>query len=303
MLEGIWTNAAILQRAKELWQPAIALTDFNGIYGVVDFYSKSKGFEIQPLIGVELPYISHRSMLWQDKTVIQSTWTLTLLALTETWYHNLLAIVSSAYHNAHFDIPCLDSQILSQNSQDIAVLVGGIGSYVYQAIELNRDSEKIRNHIHELQSIVGKEHVCIDITAQLFEYYPILKSLHDILLQCAEDNDLLVVTSSGFVYPYVDQKIAYETALAIKDNKRTYDSDSRKVKWDYHILSEDEIRSILIQNGYSSIQIDLWTENTVKVAEMSHVKIILWQALFPNYEVPEDIQHLYDEYKDVVLQE
>ena len=43
--------------------------------------------------------------------------------------------------------------------------------------------------------------------------------------------------------------------------------------------------------------------NTLKVAEMSHVKIVLGQSLFPNYPVPQEIQDLYDKYKDNLIQE
>jgi len=39
------------------------LTDFNGVYGVVDFYSKAKTVDIQPLLGVELPYIPQAILL------------------------------------------------------------------------------------------------------------------------------------------------------------------------------------------------------------------------------------------------
>ncbi len=302
MLEGIGPNATIVQRAKELWQPAIALTDFNGMYGVVDFYSKAKGLEIQPIIGVELPYVAHRSLLGQDKSVIHTTGTLTYLALSEIGYHNLLHIVSEAYQNSYFDIPCVDNEILAQYSQDVVVLVGGIMSYAYQAVSISQEN-KIMKLIEDLTAIFPPERIVIDITAQLYDYYPVLKKLHEILLKCAHENMFLVVTSSGFTYPYADQKTAYETALAIKDNKRNYDPDARKVKWDYHILSEDEVRTILEKNDHTIEQIELWTTNTLKVAQMSHVTITLGQSLFPNYEVPEDIQKLYEEYKDELIQE
>lgn len=303
MLEWIGSNLAILQRAKELWQPAIALTDFNGVYGVVDFYSKAKTVDIQPLLGVELPYIPQTIMLWKDKNTILTTGTLTILALSETGYHNLLAIVSQAYDNAHYDIPCVDNATLAAHREDILVLAGGIGSYFYQSVAMNHDEEILITHLQELQDIVGKDHFVVDITAQSFDFYPVLKSLHSLLLSYALQHELLIVTSSGFTYPYQDQKIAYETALAIKDNKRTYDPDARKIQWAYHILSEDEVRTILLNNGYDWSDVELWMSNTLKVAEMSHVKIVLGQSLFPNYPVPQEIQDLYDKYKDNLIQE
>ena len=303
MLEGIGSNASILQRAKELWQPAIALTDFNGVYGVVDFYSKSKWFEVQPLIGVELPYIPHRNLLWQTRGVLQQSWTLTYLALSERGYHNILSIVSQAYEQAHFDVPCVDNEVLTKYAQDVLVLIGGIWSYAYQALDIMQDEEKISLLVDSMKEIFTPERVVIDITAQSYDHYPILVQLDRVLLGLADQHKLMVVTSSGFSYPYEDQKIAYETALAIKDNKRNYDPDARKVQWAYHILSEDEVRTILTHNGHTQENIDLWTSNTMKIVELSHVKITLWQALFPNYENPENIVDLYEKYKNELVKE
>ena len=303
MLEGIWSNTSILMRAKELWQEAIALTDLNGVYGVVDFYSKAQWIGVQPLIGVELPYIPQRSILGNDKSALAHAGTLTLLALSETWYHNLLSLVSAAYDKAHFEIPCLDNEILSQYAKDMVVIIGGIASYAYQSLLLSNDPGKLTGHIDTICAIMWKEQTIIDITAQSYQHYPILKQLDKLLLAWATQQELMIVTSSGYLYQYKDQKNAYETALAIKDNTRTYNSDTRKVAWDHHILTEDDVRTILTKNGHASDAIALWIENTWKIAAQSSVAINLWQALFPNYEVSEEMMTLYENNKDILIQE
>lgn len=302
MLEGIWSNASILQRAQEIWQEAIALTDLNGVYGVIDFYSKSQWFDVQPLIGVELPYIPQSTFLGKDKNAINNTGTLTLLALSEVGYHNLLSLVSASYDKAHFDIPCLDNQILEQYKQDIAVIVGGIGSYAYQSLIVN-DTNRLTDHIENIHDIMWKDCTIIDITAQSYKNYSFLKQLDVLLLAWAKKRDLLIVASSGFLYPYKDQKSAYETALAIKDNTRTYNPDTRKVAWDHHILTEDEVRTVLVNNGHNPESVDLWIDNTGKLAKTSTLTIALWQALFPNYEVSEEMTSLYNAHKDMLIQE
>lgn len=93
-----------------------------------------------------------------------------------------------------------------------------------------QDEEKISLLVDSMKEIFTPERVVIDITAQSYDHYPILEQLDRVLLGLADKHKLMVVTSSGFSYPYEDQKIAYETALAIKDNKRNYDPDARKVQ-------------------------------------------------------------------------
>jgi DNA polymerase-3 subunit alpha len=53
-LEAIGTPKEIIKKAKELELKNIALTDLNGMYGVVSFYDKAKENEINPIIGTEL---------------------------------------------------------------------------------------------------------------------------------------------------------------------------------------------------------------------------------------------------------
>jgi DNA polymerase III alpha subunit len=84
-----------------------------------------------------------------------------------------------------------------------------------------------------------------------------------------------MVTSSGYCYPHQNQKIAYETALAIKDGKKNYEPDARKIKGDHHIFSEQEVRDILKKNDFHDIMIDNLIDGTNALADRCHIKITL----------------------------
>ena len=122
--------------------------------------------------------------------------------------------------------------------------------------------------------------------------------VNDFLLNNVKDYNCLMVTSSGYLYPSRSQKWAYETALAIKDGKRNYDPDARKIVWDHHILSEEEIRDILQKNALDTELIDRLVDATWELAELCNAKITLGQALFPNYDTPEEMRVLYNEAKE-----
>lgn len=101
-------------------------------------------------------------------------------------------------------------------------------------------------HIQQMIEICGSDYVIVDVMAQSYKHYPILAQLNPALLEQAKLHQLKVVTTSAYRYPKASQKTAYETALAIKDVTKVYDSNSRKVLGEHHILSEDEIRTILL---------------------------------------------------------
>lgn len=183
------------------------------------------------------------------------------------------------------------------------VLIGGIGSYVYQAMALSQDQAKIVDLCDDLLQLFPKERILIDITAQEYNAYPVLQQLDPVLLQVADAYGCMVVTSSGFFYPLAEHKLAYQTALAIKDNKKTYDSDARTVPGQGHILSEDEVLAILRNNGHKEEDVQTWMDNTGKVADMSQLSIALGQSLFPNYQNPDRIVKLYDTYVTQLVRE
>ncbi len=301
MLEWIGSHNHIFQKAKDLEQSAIALTDLYGIYGVVDFYIKAKNFEINAIIWVELPYTPFFSLLPKTKWVIKTLWTLTFLVKDAIWYHNLLRLVSTAYNQSIDDIPCLDSQILKQYSEWLIVLVGWMHSYISTALAKD-DITEAKALFTQLSEIFDPEDIVLDITAQPYEIYPTLSLLNNWLIEQWKTNGYTMVTTSDYHYPEASQKKAYETALAIKDGKKTYESDARKVLWEHHILSEQDVRNILEKNKISDDLIQSLIDNTVTVADRCHAKITLWQALFPNYETPEHIKELYELHKDNMVE-
>ena len=64
LLDGLSRIDDLVQRAVELNQPAVALTDHGAMYGTMPFYRAAKKAGIKPIIGIE-SYLSKRRM--QDK--------------------------------------------------------------------------------------------------------------------------------------------------------------------------------------------------------------------------------------------
>lgn len=293
MLEGIGSLASLFQVSKNLWQSALALTDIYGLYGLVDFYTKSKWFEIKPLLGVEIPFVPHCDTHQFQKWISHPS-TITILVQSPEGYHNLLRLVSAGYTFAKDELPFVDFALLKQFSQWLLILIGWLNSYAHQLCK-DHDSEQLQQFIENCIASFGKDNCIIDITAQSYKSYPFLQQANDMLLQLAQELGLFTVTSSGYLYPEASQKTAYETALAIKDGRRVYDPEARKIAWEHHILSEWEIRALLKNNGFSDELIDQLVHATGELADRCVTKITLGQALFPNFETPVDVQSLYEE--------
>lgn len=66
-------------------------------------------------------------------------------------------------------------------------------------------------------------------------------------------------------------------------------------------MTEDEIRTILEHNGFENKAIDQLIDTNNAIAESIQTAIDLNQALFPNYETPEDVKAIYEQYKDKLI--
>ena len=96
MLEGAMEPKTIAERAAKLGFPAIAVTDRNGLYGVMPFSDACFAKGVQPIVGAMLA-VARPPELGGEAAI---DW-LVLLAKDDQGYANLCKLVSSA----HLDRP------------------------------------------------------------------------------------------------------------------------------------------------------------------------------------------------------
>jgi len=167
-------------------------------------------------------------------------------------------------------------------------------------MQTDNQESKIQEILCMIQGAVWTENVYLDIIAQDYNIMPGLKKINDQILDLGKKLNLTLVVHNNYFYPSKDDKEAREVALAIRDGKKMYDEDRRKPKGEYHIMSEEEIRWILKSNELDENFIDEMITNNTAVAESIVTEIELNQALFPNYDTPDDIKEIYEQAKDVL---
>ena len=88
LLDGFSRLGDMVNRAQELGQPAIALTDHGNLHGAIEFYQSAKKVGVKPIIGVEA-YVADGS-LSERNPAKRSPFHMTLLAQNKAGYQNLL---------------------------------------------------------------------------------------------------------------------------------------------------------------------------------------------------------------------
>ena len=93
LLDGSSRIKKLVDSAKELGMPALAITDHGVMYGVIDFYKAAKATGIKPIIGCEV-YITSTSRHNRGVEEKEKSYHMILLAENDIGYKNLIKLVS-----------------------------------------------------------------------------------------------------------------------------------------------------------------------------------------------------------------
>lgn len=142
LLDGACRIGPLVERAKELGQTALAITDHGVMYGAVAFYKAAVAAGIRPIIGCEV-YVAPRGMTDRVHGVDDAYTHLVLLCRDETGYHNLCYLVSAAFERGFYGKPRIDWPLLRAHAEGLICLSGCVAGDIPRAI-LRGDYEAAR---------------------------------------------------------------------------------------------------------------------------------------------------------------
>lgn len=298
LLEAIGKPKDIVAKAEELGMSSIALTDYNGLYGAIEFYQACKDVDIKPIIWVELGYVPDHT----EQPKQEDIGTVVLVAKNYDWYQALLKLVSEANLNGRNNGKArIDFWLLQQYSANLIVLLWGKQNFVSKLILKNESESKITEEIERITKLVWPKRCIIELLVQDHEQFPEIKKINTQLESLASKLKLPLVCTNNYHYVNPEDQKVSEVALAIKDSKRMFDDDRRKKTTAEHIMSEQEISDMMEKNWYEKPVITQMIQTSKNIAESIDLEIPLGQILFPKYESPDDIKKLYEQHKDKLV--
>jgi len=278
LLDGASRIDKLISRAVELGQKSIAITDHGVMYGVIDFYKKSKEAGIKPIIGCEV-YVAARNLY--DKTYENDYKRshLILLAKNNEGYKNLMKIVSVGHTEGFYVKPRVDKQLLRKYSEGIICLSACIVGEIPKAI-LSNDIGQARLLIDEYISIFGKENFFLEV--QNHNLLDEAKVNQQLVSLSREYGIGLVATNDVH---YVEKRDAQfqDVLMCIQTGKTIYEKDRMKFDGDsYYLKSGDE----MLQD-FKNIPEAL--QNSVKIADMCNVEIEFGRYHLPEFQLPQGV--------------
>ena len=267
LLDGEGTVKKTLDRAKELGQTAMAITDHGCMFGVIG---------IKPILGCEV-YVAARTRHDKDHALDASSSHLILLAKNNIGYKNLMNIVSIGYIEGFYYKPRIDMEVLRENSEGIIALSACMIGVLSKKILAN-DYDGAKQSALEFIDIFGRENYYIEIQDHgIYEQ----KRLYSELIRLARELDLGIVATNDIHYVMREDAEYQDILMCIQTGKTVNDEDRMKMSTDaMYVKSEDEMRELF---AYIPEAI----ENTMKIADMCNVEIEFGKLHLPRFDLPE----------------
>jgi len=288
LLDGLWTPKEIVKKAKELGMHSIAITDHGVGYGMVEFYEIANKEGIKPILGVEA-YITY-DMKQKNKT--SKTFHLVLLAKNFQAYKNIIKLISLAHLEWFYRKPRIDFDLLEKYSEWIIWLSACAGGEISRMITENEPTAKIEERILFYKELFGGEFY-LEIQPREYNLYDFQKKINDKMFELAKATDTKVVVTMDYHYIDKTDREAHDVLICMQTGKKYYDKERMKYDWDFHILSENELREKLEDMAISYENIDEVISNTELVAKKCEIDLGLHKLLFPKFEIPEKYENLY----------
>lgn len=138
-LDGACTCTQRAQRAVELGQWALALTDHGVLNGIPAHIKACEKAGVQPLLGIEAYYRPDRHVRGQEWR--WKRWHLILIAQDLVGWHNLIRLSSESFRSGFYQDPCVDDDLLDRYSDGIICTTACILSPLANLIETGTEQQ------------------------------------------------------------------------------------------------------------------------------------------------------------------
>ena len=276
LLDGFSRLGDMVNRAQELGQPAIALTDHGNLHGAIEFYQSAKKVGVKPIIGVEA-YVADGS-LSERNPAKRSPFHMILLAQNKAGYQNLLKLVTASHLEGFYYYARMDREILERYSEGLIVLSGCPSGELARSIKTG-DLDAAHETL-EWYGNVFQDRYYLEL--MMHEHVPGQAEINDAIIQLSSQTGLPMVVTNDSHYVRRDDHVAQDiltciqTNSNVKDPKRLHMEDTT-----YYLRSAAEM-----SEGWSHVTEAL--ENTVRIAESCELDLEFGRNLIMRFPTPKN---------------
>jgi len=269
----------LVNRARKLEMPAVALTDHGNILGAVNFYKKSIKADIKPIIGAEMyltPYdMEHRP----DRSKREVNYHhLIVLVKNNRGYENLSELISLSFVRGFYRKPRIDKDSLKKFKEGLVVLSACIQGEIPYNLLIGRE-EKAYKAAKWYRDVFGDDFYIEIQNHGLNKQLEVLPKLVELSRELA----IPLVASNDVHYLTKEESDAREILICLQTNEILSNEDRamKKQTDEMYLKSSEEMRELFSEYPDA-------LDETLKIAAKCNFDFQLGKYFLPEFKVPED---------------
>jgi DNA polymerase-3 subunit alpha len=278
LLDGACRLDRLMDKAKAMQFPAMAITDHGVLFGAIDFYRAAKEAGIKPIIGCEV-YVAPGSRFDKKtssggKDVYNH---LVLLARDNAGYKNLIKLVTAAHLEGYYYKPRIDKELLAAHSQGLIALSGCLASEIPEMITRDQTA-KARDAIDWFKQTFGPENFYLELQNHGI---PEQAKVNKQLIPWAREFGLKLVATNDVHYVEKEHSHAHDCLICI--GTQSLLSDTKRMKYteeQFYLRSPEEMKARFAETPDA-------VRNTLEVAEKCDLQIEFGKLHYPVFAPPE----------------
>src|SRR5262245_34787052 len=274
LLDGAQRVPALVERARELGMPALALTDHGNLFGAIHFYKACTAAGVQPILGMEA-YVAMGSRLEKPKR-LSDYHHLVLLARDRAGYQNLLHLASQGYLSGFHYKPRIDLHLLRAHSNGLLALSACLKGEVAQTLLAGRFDDAVR-HVRESQELFGRDHYFLEMQKHGI---PLEDQVNELLPRLARETGAPIVLTNDSHYLCEDHARAHDVLLCIQTGKDFDDPKRFKFATQEVYFKAADAMAALVPDHPE------YLDNTLLVADRCKLDLALGAFTLPHFPIP-----------------
>jgi DNA polymerase-3 subunit alpha len=285
LLDGAARLEKLVQRAKDLHFPAIALTDHGNLFGAIDFYLAAQKAGVKPILGCEL-YVApgSRKERGSHDGGYEGANHLTVLVRNRAGYANLIKLVSKAYFEGFYYKPRVDRELLAEHADGLVVLSGCLNSEVSRLLS-QAEIGKATEIAGWYQEVFGRDYYFMEIQSHGLEAQ---RGVTADTVAIAKAIGAPIVATNDSHYLGAGDARAHEALLCIQTGTNLSDPNRFRFSTpEFYVKSAEEMARVFAELPEAC-------RNTLAVAERCNLTLDFGSFHLPRYVVPDG--HTLDSY-------
>ena len=276
LLDGACRIEKLLDKAKEMGQTSVAITDHGVMYGVVDFYKAAKARGIKPIIGCEI-YIAKRGMTDKVHGIDNENRHLVLLCKNEVGYRNLVAIVSKAWTDGFYNKPRADFDLLRAHSEGLIALSACLAGEIPRALAVGA-YDAAKEAAERYLDIFGPGNFYLELQDHGLQDQAYVNPQ---LIRLSRETGIPLVVTNDCHYIEKEDTKMHHILICIQTNRTIEDEDVLEFGSDeFYFKSEEEMRVLFPDCPEAA-------DNTQVIADQCNLEFEFGHTKLPRFDTPD----------------